>query len=58
MTGIISFIQRIWAVCKWNVVSKEKAEHRFLLSELCLLNENNEFALHHEFWKSLKNMLS
>ena len=47
--GIIGFTRRKEAVCKWNIIKHEKAKYRKFLSEVCLINEDDEYELHHEF---------
>ena len=48
---IIGFTRRKEAVCKWNIIKHEKAKYRKFLSEVCLINEDDddEYELHHEF---------
>ena len=40
-------------MCKWNIVKHEKAKYSTFLQELCSLNEEDEYSLHHEFSKSI-----
>ena len=47
--GIIGFTRRKETVCKWNIIKHEKAKYRKCLSEVCLINEDDEYELHHEF---------
>ena len=47
--SLIGFTRRKETVCKWNIIKHEKAKYRKCLSEVCLINEDDEYELHHEF---------
>ena len=48
-SGIIGFTRRKEAVCKWNLIKHEKAKYKNFLYDVCNLDDNDEYSLHHEF---------
>ena len=48
-SGIIDFIQRKEAVCKWNVIRHGKAKYPNFMITICQMDENDECSLHYEF---------
>ena len=51
--GIIGISKRKEAVAQWNITKHEKAKFTNHLHELCSLNYEGEYILHHEFSQSL-----
>ena len=51
--GIIGISKRKEAVAQWNITKHEKAKFTKHLHELCSLNDEGEYTLHHEFSRSL-----
>ena len=51
--GIIGISRRKEAVAQWNITKHEKAKFTKHLHELCSLNDEGEYTLHHEFSQSL-----
>ena len=47
--GIIGFTRRKEAVCKWNIIKHEKGKYRNFLYDVCQLDDDDEYSLHHEF---------
>ena len=46
---VIGFSSRKEAVAQWNLIKHGKAQYTKFLQELCLLNDDREYSLHHEF---------
>ena len=51
--GIIGISRRKKVVAQWNITKHEKAKFTKHLHELCSLNDEGEYTLHHEFSQSL-----
>ena len=51
--SIIDILRRKEAVAQWNTIRHEKAKFTKHLRELCCLNEDNEYIVHHEFSQTL-----
>ena len=52
-SGIIGVTCRKEAVCNRNIIKHDKAQFTNFLYELCALNYDDEYTLHHEFSKSI-----
>ena len=52
-SGIIGISRRKNAVCKWSIIKHEKAKYTEFLEGLCLLNEDGEYSLHHEYSQTI-----
>ena len=48
-SGIIDFIRRKEAVCKWNFIRHGKAKYPNFMITICQMDENDECSLHYEF---------
>ena len=51
--GIICISRRKEAVAQWNIIKHEKSKFTKHLRELCCLNKDNEYTVHHEFSQTL-----
>ena len=51
--GITGVSRRKQAVSQWNIIKHEKSKFTKHLRELCCLNEDNEYTVHHEFSQTL-----
>ena len=51
--GVIGLSSRKEAVAQWNLIKHEKAQYTKFLQELCLLNDDREYFLHHEFSRAI-----
>ena len=51
--GVIGFTRRKEAVAKWNLIKHEKSKILSFLDEVCRLNDNDEYSIHHEFSDSI-----
>ena len=51
--GIIGISCRKEAVAQWNIIKHEKSKFTKHLRELCCMNEDNEYTVHHEFSQAL-----
>ena len=51
--GIIGISCRKEAVAQWNIIKHGKSKFTKHLRELCWLNEDNEYNVHHEFSQTL-----
>ena len=51
--GIIGISRRKEAVAQWNIIKHEKSKFTKHLRELCCLNKDNEYTVHHEFSQTL-----
>ena len=51
--GIIGISRRKEAVAQWNIIKHEKSKFTKHLRELCCLNEDSEYTVHHEFSQTL-----
>ena len=52
-SGIIGFSRHKEAVCKWNIIKHEKANYTSFLCHWCSVDDNDEYSLHNEFFKSI-----
>ena len=52
-SGIIGVTRRKEAVYKWNLIKHEKAKYRKFLYNTCLMNDDDEYSLHHQFSLSM-----
>ena len=51
--GVISFSNRKEAVAQWNRIKHRKAQFTFFVLDLCQLNDDREYSLHHEFSEAI-----
>ena len=52
-SGMIGFIRKKEAICRWNIIRHEKAKYKKFLSEPRLLNEGDKCTLHHDFFENV-----
>ena len=52
--GIVGISRRKEAVSRWNLVKHKKLKYRSFLQEICGLSDYDEYALHHEYTKSIR----
>ena len=58
LSGIIGILRMKRVVDKWNTTKQDKSKLATLMYELCSLNEDDEYSLHHKFsFRSLKLIL-
>ena len=52
-SGIIGFSRRKEAVCKWNLIKHEKDKFRNFLYNVCQMNDNDDYRVHHELSENI-----
>ena len=52
-SSVIGFSNRKEAVAQWNLIKHEKAQFTKFLQDLCQLNDDREYSLHHEFSEAI-----